>query len=79
MVAIRIPTIGEILISLATTIYSDGFFYITGHDEDHNDYTLKCSRLSLQDDLSSEYGWANIVGYWTNATFIPCQCYSAIA
>lgn len=79
MVAIRIPTIGEILISLATTIYSDGFFYITGHDEDRNNYTLKCSRLSLQDDISSEYGWVNIVGYWADTIFTPCQCYSSIA
>ena len=79
MVAIRIPIIGEILISLATTIYADGFFYIAGHDDEHNEYTLKCSYLSLQDDLSSQYGWANIVGYWADTIFTPCQHYSSIA
>lgn len=79
MVMVRIPTIGEILLNLATTTYAGGFFYILGHDTERTNYTIKCSRLSLQDDLSSEYGWVNIVGYYANEIFTPCQHYSSLA
>lgn len=78
MVAVRIPTIGEILLSLSTLIYQDGFWYISGHDDERNDYMIQCSYMSFQDDFSAHYGWANIVGYWTNSDFIPCKCYSSI-
>ena len=79
MVTVRIPTIGEILLDIATLIYSNGLFYISGHDEERNNYTLKCSQISWQDDYSSQYGWARIVEYMTGGECVKCDLFSAIA
>lgn len=79
MVGVRISSIGEILLNLASVIYSEGFYYISGHDIEHNNYTLQCSHISIQEDLSAHYGWVNIMGYWTGLKFTACPCYSSIS
>lgn len=79
MVTVRIPTIGEILLDIATLIYSNGLFHIAGHDNEHKLYVLKCSQISWQDDLSSEYGWARIVEYQTGGECVKCSLFTSIA
>ena len=78
-VGVRIPNIGEIVLNLGSVMYADGVYYISGHDSERKNYTLQCSHISIQDDLSAHYGWVNIMGYWIGSKFTACQCYSSIS
>lgn len=79
MVTVRIPTIGMISLYIHTLIYSDGFFYIQGHDEFNNNYLIKSDYISWQDDYSYEYGWMRIVEYCANGISVQCRHVSSMA
>lgn len=79
MVGVRIPNIGEIVLNLGSVMYAEGVYYISGHDSERKNYTLQCSHISIQDDLSAHYGWVNIMGYWIGSKFTACPCYSSIS
>lgn len=78
MLTVRIPSIGEVLVDLATMCYRNGKTIICGHDDDHNNCTISCSKISWQEDFFYEFGWAHIVAYTINGVTTPCNHFTSI-
>lgn len=78
MLSVRIPTVGEILVDLATMFLSGATIYLRGKDEAKNPCTVICSRISWNDDYSYDYGWAHIIGYMVNGEHTACNHYASI-
>ena len=76
MITVRIPTLGEVTILLSSIYYAGGVFYISCVGI--NGY-LRCSKFSLQDDLTYDYGWIHIVSYTIDGVTTSCDHYTSIS
>ena len=78
MLSIIIPTIGEVLVDLATMALCGATIYLQGKDETKSPCIVVCSRISWQDDHIYDYGWAHIIGYKINGEYTTCNHYASI-
>lgn len=78
MMGINIPSIGIISVNLHTITVEGGMLTTFGHDDAHNQYVIKLSKLSLQDDLIYECGWARIASYTVNGVTTTCDLFTAL-
>lgn len=79
IMSVRIPSIGEVTLDMNSDEFNGGVHVIKGHDEEHNMFIVKCSRISWQDDFIHDYGWVRIVEYITGGVSVLCNHYTSIS